>query len=339
MMKKIIIIVVFVLLASGVFGFIAYNNSDSVQFKKQLDLGQKYLTELDYEQAVVAFVQAIELEPRSVEAYMGLADAYIGMGDTDAALEALKAGYEMTGSEEIQARIQEIEAAKKAEEIVQEEVVQEEPVSTIVEFPFTLEDFTFAGYTVHEENYDGIVAALGVELEWYEDSSDWWGSFDAPEGRVYAQKNPNFLDEATTRCVAGIEGPEMVRDSYERVYYLSYVSDVPGEHERWINCSMANPPDIIKSPIAVGISREELETLLCIEEIKSKGRASDNGYFFESSLGNGYMFIQESFSGVDDVMYYFDQYWLNFSESDIALIIDVSKDDGIVWEWCISRQN
>jgi hypothetical protein len=57
-----------------------------------LELGEKYLLELDYEQAVVQFTTLIEIEPKNSRAYTGLAEAYIGLGDTDKAIEVLRQG-------------------------------------------------------------------------------------------------------------------------------------------------------------------------------------------------------------------------------------------------------
>ncbi len=54
-----------------------------------LDLGEKYLTEANYEEAAVAFTKAIELEPREIGAYEKLAGAYTAQGNTEQALENL----------------------------------------------------------------------------------------------------------------------------------------------------------------------------------------------------------------------------------------------------------
>ena len=48
-----------------------------LSLQEYLDLGDKYLTESNYEKAIVAFTKAIELEPKAVKAYEGLADVYI----------------------------------------------------------------------------------------------------------------------------------------------------------------------------------------------------------------------------------------------------------------------
>ena len=68
--------------------------SPEYRLKKQLEIADRYLSELKYEQAIAAYEQALGIDPMSVEAYLGLAEAYIGMGDKEAAREALKHGLE-----------------------------------------------------------------------------------------------------------------------------------------------------------------------------------------------------------------------------------------------------
>lgn len=50
-------------------------------FEEQLKLGQKYLEEMKYEEAIVAFSKAIDLEPESADAYLGRGQAYIEMAE------------------------------------------------------------------------------------------------------------------------------------------------------------------------------------------------------------------------------------------------------------------
>lgn len=57
--------------------------------EKQLSLGAKYLSELDYEQAIAAYELAIEIDPKSADAYIGLANTYLAMGDIERAAETL----------------------------------------------------------------------------------------------------------------------------------------------------------------------------------------------------------------------------------------------------------
>jgi len=117
-------------------------------WQEQYDLGVRYLSEGNYEAAILAFTAAIEIGPKqasayvgrgdayvmsgetednlaaaltdyekaieldeaSVEAYLGLADVYIRQGDYEKALEVLREGLEKAGDDQsIQSKISEIE--------------------------------------------------------------------------------------------------------------------------------------------------------------------------------------------------------------------------------------
>lgn len=52
----------------------------------KIELGQKYLTELNYTEAVASFTEAIKLDPDNIQAYMGHAEAYMALGEYDKAL-------------------------------------------------------------------------------------------------------------------------------------------------------------------------------------------------------------------------------------------------------------
>lgn len=112
--------------------------------KTLIDLGEKYLEELDYDKAILTFEQAIETEPRNEQGYIGLYNAYIAKGEDALAKEALETGYDNTGSAVIKALLDEIKekeerakalAANKANspsenEQEQPEEVEPEPEET-----------------------------------------------------------------------------------------------------------------------------------------------------------------------------------------------------------------
>ena len=64
--------------------------ADAPTWQEQYDLGIRYLSEGNYEEAIIAFTAAIEIDPKRPEGYLGLADAYIGGGDRDAAKKILE---------------------------------------------------------------------------------------------------------------------------------------------------------------------------------------------------------------------------------------------------------
>ncbi len=62
------------------------------QIAEQLELGNKYLTEANYEQAIVAFNKVIELDPKQAIAYEKMADSYLGLDKKEEAVDILCQG-------------------------------------------------------------------------------------------------------------------------------------------------------------------------------------------------------------------------------------------------------
>ncbi|MDR3310528.1 MAG: tetratricopeptide repeat protein [Oscillospiraceae bacterium] len=90
-MKKLTALILALTLAASLFAC-GKKSTAPTTAAEWLDLGQKYLLDLDFEQAVVAFDTVIRIEPKNVKAYIGLADAYVGLGETDKAVAALRDG-------------------------------------------------------------------------------------------------------------------------------------------------------------------------------------------------------------------------------------------------------
>ena len=65
-------------------------------WQEQYDLGIRYLSEGNYEEAIIAFTAAIEIDPKRGDAYTGLADVYIAQGDIAAAIDILRQGGQLT---------------------------------------------------------------------------------------------------------------------------------------------------------------------------------------------------------------------------------------------------
>ena len=70
-------------------------------WQTQYDLGVRYLSEGNYEEAILAFEAAIKIDPKNADAYRKLAEAYEKTGDEDAALRTLETGAEATGDREL----------------------------------------------------------------------------------------------------------------------------------------------------------------------------------------------------------------------------------------------
>lgn len=81
-----IVAVILLVLAAGML-FLIF--APGPRMKWALSMGEKYLTECDYTQAVTMFSRAIRVDARSEPAYLGRAEAYIQLNQPAAAVEDL----------------------------------------------------------------------------------------------------------------------------------------------------------------------------------------------------------------------------------------------------------
>ena len=106
----IIVLTIGVLLFTGLLvrSIVLGGNGNKIQ--KQLDLGTKYLDDMDYEQALVAFEAALDIDPMNADAYLGIVEVHIRTNEFEKALEVAKEGYETTGDERLKEKIDMIES-------------------------------------------------------------------------------------------------------------------------------------------------------------------------------------------------------------------------------------
>ncbi len=162
---------------------ISIYNTPVNRLSRQLDLGNRYLEEQNYEQAIVEFDKAIAIDPMSVEAYLGKADAYIGLGDLQSALDTLQTSYGLTGDERLKEELDEIEAqlnqvSQPEEALLPVEEVEAQEEQDYIELPFSVSDIKIMGYDLLEQHFDEIVAAAGYSINgqdnMYVDKYDDW---------------------------------------------------------------------------------------------------------------------------------------------------------------------
>ncbi|MCR5235335.1 MAG: tetratricopeptide repeat protein [Lachnospiraceae bacterium] len=100
--KKIILWIICIcsLLAAAIILF-AVMSTPGQRVKRQLSFGDKYLNELKYDEAILAYEAAIDIDPKCEEAYVGIARAYIGKNELENAVEAVNRGLEAVGDTEL----------------------------------------------------------------------------------------------------------------------------------------------------------------------------------------------------------------------------------------------
>ena len=91
-----IIAIILILLALGML-FLIF--APGPRMKWALTMGEKYLTDCEYTQAVTMFSRAIRVDDRSETAYWGRAQAYVQLGDSAAATSDLTYIIDELGTE------------------------------------------------------------------------------------------------------------------------------------------------------------------------------------------------------------------------------------------------
>ena len=109
-MKKCLTIIITIAIAISLFTACAKTDKPPTA-AELLALGEKYLLEMDYEQAIVAFEQLIEIEPMNPRGYTGAAEAYAANGQEIQARRILRRGANLLPDDrEISAALDKITA-------------------------------------------------------------------------------------------------------------------------------------------------------------------------------------------------------------------------------------
>ena len=107
---------------------------------KQLDLGEKYLSDLDYENAILAYEEALKIDPKCEEAYLKLSSIYISLAEEkqaakdyegasdlfNKAADVVQEGVNQTGSQQIKDELEEVNREiQENEELIEKSKVLE----------------------------------------------------------------------------------------------------------------------------------------------------------------------------------------------------------------------
>ena len=94
----------------------ACGKSAAERWQEQYDLGMKYLEEQNYEEAIVAFTGAIEIDPNQPDTYIALSDIYAVLDDIDNQRAILEQGIKATEDEDINLRLENLEGSQNSSE-------------------------------------------------------------------------------------------------------------------------------------------------------------------------------------------------------------------------------
>ena len=168
---KIALVIIVLLVVMGIVGINVRSAQMSKEYNAHMDAAEKYLTDLDYEQAIAEYTMAFEIEPKEEvvdaleQTYLAYAQTCIDAGDYEKAVGILEEGYEKIGRESLQNKIAEVTAlqAQKQLEEEQRRIEEEQRASGMVEFPFQMTDITVMGYDLSEDYFEQIQRSFPAE--------------------------------------------------------------------------------------------------------------------------------------------------------------------------------
>ncbi|MGE5458826.1 MAG: tetratricopeptide repeat protein, partial [Methanobacterium sp.] len=101
MHKKAAIIAVLVLVFAGA-GFFWWSQGSAGRAQEKMDLAVKYISQNNFEKAILSYNEAIKIDPKAADAYMGLAKVYTLQGQYDQARSTYEQGLVNVESNELQ---------------------------------------------------------------------------------------------------------------------------------------------------------------------------------------------------------------------------------------------
>ena len=99
------------ILAAAILLLAACGQNGEQTWQEQYELGVRYLSEGNYEEAIIAFTAAIEIDPKQPDAYLGLADVYEAQGDLESLRAILEQGFQATGDARLEERLNALDAS------------------------------------------------------------------------------------------------------------------------------------------------------------------------------------------------------------------------------------
>ena len=354
-----IIAAVILVLAAGI-GFGIYN-SPSNRLSRQLDLGQKYLEEMDYEQAKIAFEEAIAIDEKCTEAYIGLTEAYIGMNEYDKALETAQKGYEVTGEEILTEYINMLQSgnittyeernlnqngllddemigstdensnesqpdAQTGKEEVETEWIDPEEI----QFEWSLDDWTINGIALGECDYSKVADSFGLDMSSSIGIQNWNGheglevSFNSHDGSDVAPEV--FIQQSDGELASYMIYEETFSEPAIRFYSFA-VGGNGGQTAEIYDFSC-----ITNVPYMAGDAEAALEVFK-VDEIINHGElqnSSDDGrkkdYSFRSNFGNGDLTIETYGEEGEELQNC--TYWLSFITQEHWYEVNFTVSEG-----------
>lgn len=180
----------------------------ALTWQEQYDLGVRYLSEGNYEEAIIAFTAAIEIDPKLPEAYLKAAETYVELNNFDAAISILEQGYEVTADSELRAYLEKLQQDGQIRVVTYQAAYRPDgSLAAYAQYYYNEE-----GYQIRYENYSLHDGDVDSQVEtWEYDGKDghcWYtpdrGYFQTDE-EWEAAKEEQWNEVGTWGCLSNTE--------------------------------------------------------------------------------------------------------------------------------------
>lgn len=195
----IVVAITFLIVVLGVLlSVFAINPADNNSPELFLSMAQKYILDMNYEQAIVYFDKVIEVDPMNVDAYLGKVNALVASNQIDIAIAVLEEAYISTGDARFFDMLQSL---RKETEVFQEPTEEKQTIPTAPADDFKYEVNEDGNITIAQ--YIGTATEVGIPA--YIDG-----------------KSVTMLDNAFHKCnsVTSVYLPPSIEDVGDIPFYL-----------------------------------------------------------------------------------------------------------------------
>ncbi len=166
------------LILAGIGAYLGVQISQVKRYEEQISLGDKYLEELDYENAEISYRKAVEISEKRESSYVKLTVLYMEQEEYEKAAQVIEEGREQTGKEEVfsdlQQKVEELESSREPEEETSQKEEEKESFDWESAFEKTVlselelltsEDLNHASSSGEQHPQNGVISADTVEFK------------------------------------------------------------------------------------------------------------------------------------------------------------------------------
>ena len=292
-----------------VLAIIVPKSVDAKNLEKQLKLGAKYLSELEYEQAEAAYLAAIAIDPKNVDAYLGLAEVYMAQGEYEKAEDVLENALfrvDENVAEIVREKLEEIKNQKDLATLIPE--VTEIPVEiSVTPVP-----------VVVDEQSEATMEIDSKELNEYLDMAEEY----IAQGEY--EKAEEVLEDALAQVAES--DAEVVKEKLEEIkkYKETLISQVPEVPETPISTEVGVQPEAVLGFKVLTASKSDLYY-----------EAAKNGIILTSKKKNGdeeeVLYGAIDYEGNEVIPYKYDEF-LYIGDDGYLALKNTEEDKGYIFD-------